>query len=237
MRSGPPAALDAAPAPGKGGGGGAPPGGMGGGGGGGAVPVGKGGGGGTPALLSGNGGAGGGGAEELGKGGAGGGELGLAILAGLPGTEEEPLLSSDERGRGGPMVPKRREASCLAPPPVRWSSSSSDSSAEDSTTDQSSSSGRARVRGGVGALATLSWVRRWKGFVETGSVGGVGVAAVPFACGFFIRNGFLVSSIGAAGLVMEGLLTACEFGSCTVGSGAGTLGTGGGFGVVSRVSS
>jgi hypothetical protein len=32
-------------------------------------------------------------------------------------------------------------------------------------------------------------------------------------------------------------LTAGGLGSCTVGSGAGTLGTGGGFGVVSRVSS
>ena len=119
VRSDPPAVLGVALAPGKGGGGGATPGGIGGGGGGGAVPVGKGGGGGTPALLSGNGGAGGGAAAALGKGGAGGGELGLATLAGLPGPEEEPLLSNDERGRGGPIVPKSSEASCLAPPPAR----------------------------------------------------------------------------------------------------------------------
>ena len=92
------------------------------------------------------------------------------------------------------------------------------------------------MRGAVAALATLSWVRRWKGFVETGSVGGVGVAVVPFACGFFIRNGFLVSSTGAAGLVMAGPLTVDGLGSWTTGSSAGTLGTtGGGFGVASRV--
>jgi hypothetical protein len=68
-------------------------------------------------------------------------------------------------------------------------------------------------------------------------VGGVGVAAEPFACGFFIRKGFLVSSIGAAGLVIDRFLTVGWLGSCTIGSGAGTLGTGGGFGVVSRISS
>ena len=126
MRSGAPVALGVVPAPGNGGGGGAPPegiGGGGGGGGGGAAPVGNGGGGGTPTPPSGNGGAGGGGgggAAAVGTGGAaGGGEAGLAMLAGLPGPDEEPLVSRDESGRGGPRVPNRREASCLAPPPAR----------------------------------------------------------------------------------------------------------------------
>lgn len=55
-------------------------------------------------------------------------------------------LSMADSGRGGPIVPKRIEASCLAEPPVGLSSSSEESSAEDSAIDQSSSSTGFAVR-------------------------------------------------------------------------------------------
>lgn len=167
--------------------------------------------------------------------GAGGGLLGEAI-AGLSGAEA--AFSREERGRGGPMVPKRMAASCLAPPPVRSSSSSSDSSV-DSMADHSSSSGRARVRGALVALATFSCVRRWKGFVDTaGSAGGVGTAgaeAVPLACGRFMRKGFLVSCSGTGVLATGGDLIAG--GLLSASAGGIVVGTGGGLGVASRVNS
>lgn len=117
------------------------------------------------------------------------------------------LLSIDERGRGGAMVPKRMEASCLAPPWEGASSSSEDESSE-STTDQSSSSWRPSLRAGgpegslkvgVTALLAFSCVRRWKGFVDTSLVllgGGGGVEAALFSWldkAIFFKNGFLVS--------------------------------------------
>ena len=98
------------------------------------------------------------------------------------------LFSSSmaERGRGGAIVPKSMDASCLADPPVGTasSSSSSDESSVESTTDHSSSSGRARDgRDPVGvAVKTGSdwdfeafscWVRRWKGLFETSPLGDV----------------------------------------------------------------
>jgi hypothetical protein len=96
------------------------------------------------------------------------------------------LLSIDDNGRGGAIVPNRIEAKCLAPPCVGASSSSEDESSE-STTDQSSSSCRPRVRAdgaagslnvGTAALVACSCVRRWNGFVDTSLVllaGGGGV--------------------------------------------------------------
>lgn len=112
--------------PGGGGGGGAPESGMGGGGGGGATGASK-----EPGI----GGGGGGGATGVSL-----VEGGLAMrpaFAGEPGPEVG--LSMAERGRGGAIVPKRMDASCLALPPCGLSSSSLSSSLE-SRTDQSSSS-------------------------------------------------------------------------------------------------
>lgn len=197
LLSGAPAGL-AAPgnAPGIGGGGGAPPEGIGGGGG--ALPVGKGGGGG--ALPVGRGG--GGGALENGAGG------GLpALLTGLE-VVGVPLLSMEERGRGGAIVPKSREASCFAPPPGRLSSSSSDVSASVSAPEpQSSESARARAaRVAAVAGSTGCWGRRWNGFVETSEPLGVEVeaevaaAAGLAACAIFFKNGLFVPS-AAGGLV------------------------------------
>lgn len=146
----------------------APP--AGGGGGGGAPPLGIGGGGGAPALgIGGGGGAppfgigGGDGEKAPGMGGGGGGAAdgdetsapGDLTPAGDCGVGED--VSKLDSGRGGAMVPKRIEASCLALPPVGPESSSEESSSE-STTDQSSSSlGTERVRAGA-ALGSGSCV-------------------------------------------------------------------------------
>jgi hypothetical protein len=100
---------------------------------------------------------GGGGAPPLGIGGGGGGPVGDAT-AGL--SARGLLLSILESGRGGPMVPKRMEASCLAlPAPAGRSSSSLESEASESTTLHSSSSGRARVRidGTTGSAAARAF--------------------------------------------------------------------------------
>lgn len=133
---------------------------MGNGGGGGALPVGRGGGGGAP---------------EEGIGGAGGG---LAVaLTGL--CVDGVLLSIDERGRGGAIVPKSRDASCFAPPPGRLSSSSSELSPSVSPPEpQSSESARTRAARVEAVGASVgAWVSRWNGFVET-SAAGVGAEAI-----------------------------------------------------------
>lgn len=132
------------------------------GGGGGAPPLGIGGGGGANIPGIGGGGeggsGGGGGAPPLGigggPGGGGGADVGL-VTAGLSGLGL--LFSILLSGLGGPIVPKRMEASCLALPAPGLSSSSSELSAE-STTDQSSSSGRAREREGGDKLVSPSVV-------------------------------------------------------------------------------
>jgi hypothetical protein len=174
---------DRAGAEGMGGGGGGPPG---------ASLPGKGGGGGGAlgAPLSKPGGGGGGGAAlgapKPGIGGGGGAEVdsnapgaGGASCTGVAG-----LLSMLESGRGGAMVPKRMEASCLAdPPPGRSSSSSSLSSLSDPAADHSSSSGRRRDCGpvtvGVNGFALSCWAMRWNGFVDGRlSAGGAGGAVV-----------------------------------------------------------
>lgn len=113
--------------------------------------------------------------------GIGGGGGGIPVVGELT----SGLLTAGDRGagdsiadigRGGPIVPKRIEASCFALPPVGLSSSS-DSSSEDSTTDQSSSSfGAARVRAGAAAgsgraVLFCSVVMRWNGFVDCPSAG------------------------------------------------------------------
>lgn len=88
------------------------------------------------------------------------------------------MLSIEDNGRGGAIVPNKIEARCLAPPCVGASSSSEDESSE-STTDQSSSSCRPRVRAdgaagslnvGTAALVACSCVKRWNGFVDTSLV-------------------------------------------------------------------
>lgn len=132
-------------------------------------------------MGGGGGPGGGGGAVPAGIGGGGG------IPAGGAGVEAgESLLSIDDRGRGGAIVPNKMEARCWAPPFVGFSSSSEDESSE-STTDQSSSSCRPRVRAdgaagslkvGAAALLACSCVKRWNGLVETSLVllgGGGGV--------------------------------------------------------------
>src|SRR5690242_19786141 len=123
---------------------------------------------------------GGGGTEPAGMGGGGGIPAGAGVWAG------ESLLSIDDSGRGGAIVPNKMEAKCLAPPCVGASSSSEDESSE-STTDQSSSSCLPRVRAegaagslniGAAALVACSWVKRWNGLVDTSLVllgGGGGV--------------------------------------------------------------
>jgi hypothetical protein len=135
--------------------------------------LGIGGGGGAPPIGGGGGPGGGGGAEPAGIGGGGGMPAGGAGLA-----AGESLLSIEDNGRGGAIVPNKIEARCLAPPCVGASSSSEDESSE-STTDQSSSSCRPRVRAdgaagslnvGTAALVACSCVKRWNGFVDTSLV-------------------------------------------------------------------
>jgi len=113
----------------------------------------------------GGGGGGGGGAEPVGRGGGGGMPAG-EDTAGL--SARGLLLSIDDSGRGGAMVPKRMDASCLAPPWEGPSSSSDDESSE-STTDQSSSSCLPSLRAegaagslkvGMAVLLAFSWVSR-----------------------------------------------------------------------------
>lgn len=140
-------------APGKGGGGGDPT--LGKGGGGGAPTLGIGGGGGAPVMGMGGGGGAPSGAppnaDPVGSvGGAGalsllidGPAVGVAGLS-LSGVFGLSFSSIAERGRGGPIVPKRMDARCLAVPPEGRSDSSSDESSLESTTDHSSSSGRTR---------------------------------------------------------------------------------------------
>jgi hypothetical protein len=103
--------------------------------------LGIGGGGGAPPL--GIGGGGGGGAPEKGMGGGGGAEDESRAGAGLVGVEPGPVPAA-ERGRGGPMVPKRIDARWRALPAPGPSSSDESSSLSEPTTDQSSSSGRKR---------------------------------------------------------------------------------------------
>ena len=76
--------------------------------------LGIGGGGGAPPAGGGGGPGGGGGAPFEGIGGGGGMPAGGDVTAGL--SARGLLLSIEESGRGGAMVPKRIEASCLAPP-------------------------------------------------------------------------------------------------------------------------
>lgn len=86
--------------------------------------------------------------------GSGGGSGALSLLIGalavgvpdlsLTGVFGLSFSSIEERGRGGPIVPKRMDARCLAVPPEGRSDSSSDESSLESTTDHSSSSGRTR---------------------------------------------------------------------------------------------
>jgi hypothetical protein len=157
----PPPKLGRAGAPGGGGGGGGPPEGLpnpGSGGGGGGAPGGP-----VPrdvkprVLESGRGGGGGGadGAPPLvfGIGGGIGGADGGAILEEAGGGEDKPsagvfgvagLESIAERGRGGPIVPNRTEASAAALRPVGRSSELESLSLSLSTTLHSSSSGRTR---------------------------------------------------------------------------------------------
>lgn len=168
-----------------------PPDGAGIGGGGGASPPGGGGGGGGPlgAPVKGIGGGGGGadGAPESapGMGGAGGaskdpgigGGGGASCGTGVEGFES--VLSMAESGRGGAMVPKRIEASCLAlPAPVGALDSESDSSSlSEPAADHSSSSGRRRdcgpVKEGESGLAASCWAILWKGLVEGRALEGV----------------------------------------------------------------
>lgn len=179
----PPAAgLEVGAAPGGGGGGalGAPDPGIGGGGG---------------ASVPGIGGGGGGadGAPKLGIGGGGGGALGAPEA--LSSVESKPpgigadrvfgsctgvcgLLSIADRGLGGAIVPKSRDASCLAEPPVGPSSSSL-SSLSDPAADHSSSSLRRRETGpviaGVKGLAGSCCANLAKGLVEDNSFGAAGI--------------------------------------------------------------
>lgn len=160
-----------------------------------------------------------------GKGGGGGGGAGGGATPAPKGTwgadgvdglaVGDLAVSMALRGRGGAMVPKRMEASCLALPPVGRASSSEEESGSslESTTDHSSSSGRTREgrelpvgveeRGGK-ALAVFScWVRRWKGLVEISVaeadvveedeawVGGGGPDSLDWLS--FLKKGFLVS--------------------------------------------
>ena len=118
------------------------------------------GGGAPPPIPSGIGGGGGGGPPGIGTidGGIGGGPGGGALLllnvdmggaTGVVGLIDGDfalsLSSAADKGRGGAIVPKRMEASCLAlPPEGPFVSSSSEESSVESTTDHSSSSGRTR---------------------------------------------------------------------------------------------
>jgi hypothetical protein len=159
--------------------------------------IGGGGGGGAPGAAGGCeaddvgiGGAGGGalGAPELGIGGAGGGADGLDAAAGddaasrggavvglLTLGDDTPFLSpAAESGLGGPMVPKRIEASCAAldPPGLLSSSSSSSSSSLSEPHPSSSRALRTNGTGGVAvacAAALPSCVMRKKGFLELAS--------------------------------------------------------------------
>lgn len=121
--------------------------------------VGIGGGGGAPPPKLGGAPGGGGGAEPDGIGGGGGMPVGEAT-AGL--SARGLLLSIEDRGRGGAIVPNRIEANCFAPP---WDgpSSSSEEESSESTTDQSSSSCLPSLRAGgaegslkVGAVALFA---------------------------------------------------------------------------------
>ena len=80
----------------------------------GAFMLGIGGGGGAPPAGGGGGPGGGGGALFEGIGGGGGMPAGGDVTAGL--SARGLLLSMEERGRGGAMVPNSMDASCLAPP-------------------------------------------------------------------------------------------------------------------------
>ena len=166
--------------------------------------------------------------------------------AGLLGSEALALSAAD-KGRGGPMVPNKMDASWVALRPAAGrSSSSSDVSFSESTTDHSSSSGRTRdgrcpevgvvLASASTARLAFSWVRRWKGFVETslvaGAVGAAGVTllvdglarAGSLFCASFLRNGFLVSTSWAAGGVGVAAGAAMGAGGGLVGSDVGGIG-------------
>lgn len=123
--------------------------------------------------------------------------------AGEAGFESVPM------GRGGPMVPKRMEASCFALPPVGAESSSSSSLSDDSTTDQSSSSEEGlrdrRLEAGPGsgrvvfAAPSEGVVMAWKGLVSRLLASGEATEGVPAADGgwfMLFQNGFFDSACG-----------------------------------------
>ncbi len=179
---------------------------MDGGGGGGAVGIEAGG------IGGGGGGGGGGGAigaelglaDGMGGGGGGGGALG-ASEAGASGAadgggtvgeltgggEAAPLSSVADKGRGGPMVPKRIDASWAALVPLGLSSSESSSSSSLSEPQPSSVSARFRddetgpaAAAAAAGVAGAGAVMRWKGLVETSAAwdpGAVEGAAVGVA--------------------------------------------------------
>lgn len=137
--------------------------------------------------------------------GGGGGIAAGEVTAGL--SARSLLLSIEESGRGGAIVPNSNEASCFAPPCGASSSSSEESS--ESTTDQSSSSWRPRVRVGAAdslnaALLAFSCVKRWNGFVDTSLVllgrgGGVEACVSWLDSCIFFKKGFFVSLSPCAG--------------------------------------
>ena len=156
---------------------------------------GRGGGGGAPALGM---GGGGGGPPDSGMGGGGGGGAAGDVPRGAPpslspngadgtggvkgadGTAGEALADLSpvaDKGRGGPMEPKSREASWAAPAAGRSSSESSESDSSLPEPHSSSVSGRfletlpvgcgTTGAAAVAGLPPVSWVMRWKGFVDT----------------------------------------------------------------------
>lgn len=182
---------------------------------------------------------GGGGAPELGIGGGGGGDVGPWPIAGLVGVLAVPVPAAD-RGRGGPIVPKRMDARWRALPAPGPSSSDESSSLSESTTDHSSSSGRARERGPVG------WLTIGVAFVASGELGGIlrkgFVETAEFAEGDATED----SVDGGAIFLKKGLLVSCsDFGLVTgrevltagLGTGGTATGTGGGGGLTSFRSS
>lgn len=181
---------------------------------------------------------GGGGAPAFGIGWAGGGEVGPPI-AGLVGVLPIPVPVAD-KGRGGPIVPKRMDARWRALPAPGPSSSDESSSLSESTTDHSSSSGRTRERGPVGWLMSgAAFVasgevggRRWKGFVETAEFAdGEATAGSADGGACFLKKGLLVSCADF------GLVTGREVFTAGLGTGGTATGIGGGGGLSSFRSS
>ena len=155
------------------------------------------------------------------------------------GVEPGPVPAAD-RGRGGPIVPKRMDARWRAFPAPGPSSSEESSSLSESTTDHSSSSGRTRERGPVGwVMSDSDFVasgevggRRWKGFVEIPELAD-GDATTGSADGgaSFLKNGFFVSISDC------GLVTGSKVFTAGLGIGGIATGIGGGGGLTSLRSS